>query len=396
MSGVAALPAHTGFLRLLVVFHESEALGAGRSVVNALDALGEYGWAATGWFPGAGTLVEETSGQLASISHHEKPLRYSARGWRSAPGAFARLRSTPSYLRAFRRALLQVRPHVVHANTLRTLPEARVARSLGLPLVLHVHELPPRGAKRAAALRLAAATADVLVVVSEAVARVVRPHAGKTPVLVAHNGIAAGEPVTRDPEPTVGTVGTVCATKGTDVYLQAAALVRARQPTLRFEHIGQTGLDGDHAFQQRFAGELARSGHAVELLGRRPAAEGLARWELFVLASRQDAFPLATLEAMAAGVPVIATEVGGVPEQLTHLESGVLVPPERPDALADWIVRLHEDPDLRARLGAAGSRRVRDRFTVERQAVILHTAYLAALNLRHGPPTVRRRTLEVR
>jgi glycosyltransferase involved in cell wall biosynthesis len=270
----------------------------------------------------------------------------------------------------------------VHANTLRTLPEARVARSLGLPIVIHVHELPPRGPKRALTLRVAAQTADVLVAVSEAVAAVVRPHAGRTPVIVAHNGIVAADAAAAVREPaTIGTVGTICRTKGTDVFLEAAALARARLPELRFEHIGQSGLDEDRELERRVT-ELAESPEltgAVELLGRRPAAEGLARWEVFVLASRQDAFPLATLEAMAAGVPVIATEVGGIAEQLTHLETGVLIPPEDP----------------RERLSAAAAARVRERFTVDRQGALLHEAYLAALNLRHGPPPVRRRTLEM-
>ncbi len=389
--------APAGFLRLLVVFHESEALGAGRSVVNAIEALDEYGWSTSAWFPGPGALPDEAAGRLASAAQLEKPIRYSARGWHSGPGSLARLRATPAYLRAFRRALLRARPHVVHANTLRALPEARVARSLGLPTVIHVHELPAPGPKRTAALRIAAATADVLLVVSDAVARVVRPHSGSTPVLVARNGISPRR-VRRDPQPIVGTVGTVCRTKGTDVYVEAAQLVRAQRPELRFEHIGQSGLDADTAFERRMARLLARSegSPAVELLGRRPADEGLARWETFVLSSRQDAFPLVTLEAMAAGVPVIATEVGGVSEQLTHLESGVLVAPERPDALARWIVRLHDDPALRARLGEAGSRRVSESFTIERQAATMHTAYLTALNLRHGPPPVRRRMLELR
>ena len=395
-SGVG-LGAPAGFLRLLVVFHESEALGAGRSVVNAVEALAEYGWSTSGWFPGAGALPDEAAGRLASAAQLEKPIRYSGRGWRSGPGSLARLRATPAYLRAFRRTLLRARPHVVHANTLRALPEARVARSLGLPTVLHVHELPAPGAKRTAALRVAAATADVLLVVSEAVARVVRPHAGSTPVLVARNGISP-RGVLREAQPIIGTVGTVCRTKGTDVFVEAAGLVRAQRPELRFEHIGQSGLDDDSAFDQRMARLLAESDGTppVELLGRRPADEGLARWETFVLSSRQDAFPLVTLEAMAAGVPVIATEVGGVPEQLTHLESGVLVAPERPDVLARWIVRLHDDPALRARLAKAGSRRVAESFTIERQAARMHTAYLMALNLRHGPPTVRKQMLELR
>ncbi|MGH3109626.1 MAG: glycosyltransferase family 4 protein [Gaiellaceae bacterium] len=379
------------------MFHESEALGAGRSVLNALDPLAEYGWTASAWFPGDGPLREESARSITTHAYREKPIRYSLRGWRADPGVVARLRATPAYLRSFRQALLRARPHVVHANTLRTLPEARIAHGLGLPVVVHVHELPPPGAKRTLVLRAAGRAADVLVVVSEAVARVVRPHAGRTPVLVAHNGIPPRGGERRDPgPPVVGTIGTVCRVKGTDVFLEAAALAHQRRPELRFEHIGQSGLDDDVGFERQVSALAGSSAlrDAVMLLGSRPAVEGLDRWEIFVLASRQDAFPLASLEAMAAGVPVIATEVGGLPEQIEHLVSGVLLEPENPRALADWIVRLHDDPDLRSSLASAAASRVRDRFTVERQGAVLHEAYLAALNLRHGPPPVRRRTLE--
>jgi glycosyltransferase involved in cell wall biosynthesis len=388
-----------GFLRLLVVFHESEALGAGRSVLYTLDRLRRYGWTATGWFPGEGTLLDQAGESIAARAYRSKPIRYSVRGWRSDPGVVARVRDTPAYLRAFRRALLQARPHVVHANTLRALPEARIARRLGLPVVVHVHELPAPGAKRTLVLRAAAKTADVFVVVSEAVARIVEPHAGGTPVLVAYNGVPAPPSTLRESiSPTVGTIGTVCRTKGTDVFLEAAALAYRRHPELRFEHIGQSGLDGDLEFQRHVAmlAGTAPIRDVVSLLGPRPAAEGLNRWEIFVLASRQDAFPLASLEAMGAGVPVIATNVGGLPEQIEHLENGVLVEPESPQALADWIVRLHENGDLRERLARAGVRRVQDRFTVDLQAAALHEAYLIALNLRHGPPPVRKRMLERR
>ena len=390
-----ALP--VGFLRLLVVFHESEALGAGRSVLQAIGPLESFGWTASGWFPGDGPLLEEAAETISARAGRWKPIRYSARGWRAEPGVTARLRGTPGYLRAFRETLLRARPHVVHANTLRTLPEASVAHRLGIPVVIHVHELPAPGPKRTLTLRWAARTADVLVAVSEAVAALVRAHAGETPVLVAHNGVPESD-VRREPAtvPTVGTIGTVCRTKGTDVFLEAAAVALERVPELRFEHIGQSGLDDDVEFADtvaRYAGS-ARLRDSVELLGRRPAANGLSRWEMFVLASRQDAFPLASLEAMAAGVPVIATNVGGLPEQIVHLESGVLVPPESPGEIANWIVRLHEDPALRERLAAAAASRVRERFTVQRQAAILHEAYLAALNLRHGPPPVRKYTLE--
>lgn len=386
-----------GLLRLLVVFHESEALGAGRSLLGALSQLPAYGWSAIGWFPGEGPLVEEAEAALTASELRARPIAYSSRGWRASPGPRARLRDTPNYLRSFRKAVLRFRPHVVHVNTLRALPEASVARSLGLPVVLHVHELPEPSSKRTLALTWGAAVSDVVVGVSDAVAELVRAQAPGASVITVHNGIAPLAPGRRQARAgTIGTVGTVSRTKGTDLFLEAASLALDRLPELRFEHVGQTGLDHDGEFGERVA-DLASSdalAGSVAMLGRQPATEASRHWELFVLPSRQDAFPLATLEAMASGLPVVAAGVGGVPEQIVHLESGVLVPPEDPRAIAEWIIRLHENEGLRERLAANGAQRVRQRFDVERQARGLHRAYLAALNLKHGPPRVRRATQE--
>jgi spore coat protein SA len=83
---------------------------------------------------------------------------------------------------------------------------------------------------------------------------------------------------------------------------------------------------------------------------------------------------------MAAGVPVVATAVGGVPEQIEHLESGILVAPESASELSDWIVRLYDDQELRSRLAEAGRRRVRKAFRVEAQAEGLEHAYEEAIS----------------
>jgi glycosyltransferase involved in cell wall biosynthesis len=131
------------------------------------------------------------------------------------------------------------------------------------------------------------------------------------------------------------------------------------------------------------------------MLGFRPAEDVLPEWNVFVCSSRSEAFPLATLEAMAMGIPVVATTVGGLPEQIEHLESGVLVRPDDPEAIATWLARLYDDADLRRRLGQAGAERVRTEFTLERQAVGLHRAYLTALNRRFAPARVRRAAARV-
>jgi glycosyltransferase involved in cell wall biosynthesis len=102
----------------------------------------------------------------------------------------------------------------------------------------------------------------------------------------------------------------------------------------------------------------------------------VARWlraaDLYVHPSRADTFPSGVLEALAVGTPVVASAVGGIPEQVSD-ETGVLVEPGDPAALAAAIERLLADPDLCARMGAAGAAAARARFSLDRQL----DAYLA-------------------
>lgn len=368
--------------RLCILFHESEILGAGVSILRAVEQLRSHGWTISGWFPGPGPLLAEAETVMRGHAYASKPMAFSVRGWRRDPGIAQRLRATPGYLRGFKRWLQQERPDVVHANSLLMLPEATIARRLGIPIVLQVHEIPPPGRKRSLTLRWAGAVADVLVGVSQPVVDMLALHAGRTPVVRIHNGVPTVElKPTHEDSFVVGTVGHVSRTKGTDVFLAAAVLALRRRSDLRFEHVGPIRAWGDDEYDDQIEA-TARSPElrdALQMLGHQPAGDALARWSLFVLSSRQDAFPLSTLEAMASGIPVIATRVGGIPEQIVHRESGVLVPSEDASAIAEWIERLHEDHDLRSTLGAAGRTRVRTIFTIPEQAKALAEVYDSVL-----------------
>jgi glycosyltransferase involved in cell wall biosynthesis len=289
---------------------------------------------------------------------------------------------TATYLQAVRRTLLVARPHVVHANSLLMLPEATVAKALGLPVVLQLHELPLPGRKRDVALRWAAWVADLLVGVSEPVTDLLRERAGHTPVTTIHNGVPLTGLVPEPPGPfTVGTIGYVSHTKGTDVFLEAARRTAAIRPNIRFEHVGPFELFEEDEFERRVR-ESARSTElcdVVQMFGHAPGVEALKRWRIFVLPSRREGFPITVLEAMAAGLPVIASDVGGVSEQIVHLESGILVPPDDPEAIVRWIVCLHDDSGLRSGLGAAAKIRVAERFTLVAQAAALHRAYIGVV-----------------
>jgi glycosyltransferase involved in cell wall biosynthesis len=365
--------------RLFVFFHEAQILGAGMSVLRVVDELKRYGWSIQGWFPGTGPLVDEASRRITVLTHGSRPIASSISGFRRPPGAVRRVLRTGTYLQAVRRALLAARPHVVHANSLLMLPEATVAKAVGFPVVLQLHEIPPPGRKRDVALRWAARVADLLVGVSEPVTDLLRERAGNTPTTTIRNGVPLPDLVPEPPGPfTVGTIGYVSHTKGTDVFLEAARRTVAIRPQIRFEHVGPFGLFEEHEFERRVR-DLAGSTdlcEAVQMFGHAPGVEALKRWRIFVLPSRREGFPITVLEAMAAGLPVIASDVGGVSEQIVHLESGILVPPDDPEEIVRWIVRLHDDSGLRSGLGAAARIRVAARFTLVAQAAALHRAYI--------------------
>jgi glycosyltransferase involved in cell wall biosynthesis len=90
--------------------------------------------------------------------------------------------------------------------------------------------------------------------------------------------------------------------------------------------------------------------------------------DVYVHAARADTFPNTILEAQACGTPVVATAVGGIPEQIDDGRTGLLVPPGDAAALAERIARLLGDNDLRARLGEQAAADARDRFDLNRQA----------------------------
>jgi glycosyltransferase involved in cell wall biosynthesis len=105
----------------------------------------------------------------------------------------------------------------------------------------------------------------------------------------------------------------------------------------------------------------------IELLGARGDVAGvLGRSDIFVLSSLSEGFPVSILEAMAAGLPVVATAVGGVAEAVVDGETGLLVPAADPDALAEALDRLVADPGLQRRYGEAGRARALRFFDVPR------------------------------
>lgn len=162
-----------------------------------------------------------------------------------------------------------------------------------------------------------------------------------------------------------GSTGRLRWEKGFDVLLPAFA-------ELRRTHSGAVlviaGDGSDRAALEAQAAALGL-GEAVRLLGfRKDVPAILSVLDGYVLASRSEGLGTAILEALAAGLPTVATEVGGIPDSVRHERTGLLVPNENPQAIAQAMGRLMGDGPLRERLGAAARQMVLEEFTAERLA----------------------------
>jgi glycosyltransferase involved in cell wall biosynthesis len=120
--------------------------------------------------------------------------------------------------------------------------------------------------------------------------------------------------------------------------------------------------------------------HLRGLVGSAEVARRLRSCDALLLPSLDEGLPTVLLEAMASGVPFVATDCGGVSEAFTDGVEGFLVAPRDPQALADALERLWRDPDRRARMGEAGRARATSRFTLERQLDELLAMYREAVH----------------
>jgi len=162
---------------------------------------------------------------------------------------------------------------------------------------------------------------------------------------------------------TVATLGNLRPEKGIADFVEAAALVRRRAPSCRFVVWGEGAL---RAELSRRAAELGLNG-ALELRGATSEPEAAMReMDVFVLPSHSEASSNSLIEAMASGLPIVATRVGGNPHMVADGANGYLVPPRAPDALADRVLDLVGDPAKRRRFGAESERIARERYSPAR------------------------------
>ena len=221
--------------------------------------------------------------------------------------------------------------------------------------------------------RMAYTAAHRVVANSQAAAARLRLEGVTTPKIeVIHNGIdlAAFPPHQYSARPRrIAMVACLREEKRIDVLIAAAPRILARYPDAEFWIVGDGSCRAQLVAMARQAGVLSR----FQFLGHRddvPAV--LSNVDLFVLASRSEAFPNSLIEAMAAGLPVVATAVGGIPELVADGHTGRLVPPGDAEALAHALLDLLDGPTRAAELGRAARHRIAQHVLVRSNGRSVH------------------------
>ncbi len=295
------------------------------------------------------------------------PSRYEAQ-------ACDRIASLPRVRRWLQSKLRDFKPDVAHVLLFHA--QATVATIGQLPcrgrFATHVYggglRITPHARIKEAVDRWAGSRFDHTVAISESVGRFLVSEYGypKSKVSVIPLGWEGAPLVVRanGRPPTIICVANFRPEKGHRVLLAAFKLVQRQLPDAHLILIGQGELQRDIESQIE---SLGISDH-VEITGPVPEVwPYLARAHVFALASQSEAYGIAVAEAMAAGLPIVASDVGGIPELVVPGVSGELFPPGDTDMLADQLVKLLTSPALRERMGTAAKAAARP-LTLESSA----------------------------
>ena len=273
---------------------------------------------------------------------------------------------------------------ILHTHDPKTLiygaPAARLARVSHVVHTCHGNIIPPFS-RAAFAFRTAFRCADAMVCVSDGtVQQMVEIGIDPRRIRIILNGIDTS--VFRFVGPKPGgsgvTVARLSPEKDIGSLLRAMAIIRQTCPTFTLEIAGDGVCKADLLVMSRDLGIESQ----VRFLGQvRDVRAVLENASLFILPSLTEGVSLTLLEAMACGLPVVSTRVGGTPEVVVEGETGLLVPPGSPEELAKSILKLLQEPEHSREMGVKARRRLEDIFNI-RQMVAKYEEMYSSINIK--------------
>jgi glycosyltransferase involved in cell wall biosynthesis len=369
-------------VRLLLVVDSLEVGGAERQVVDLAVALQRNGYEVT--------VACSVAGDLSSV------LEEAGVPVRPLLDRLAKRRFSVAYAWRLRRLLRRERFDLVHAHIYASTVAAAIATlGTGVLLVITEHTEASWQTWRARWVsRWVYRRVERIIAVSAPIRRRLIERDGVPPDLITvvpNAVVSAPEPRADAPSPLpaglrerplVGVIARLQPEKGVANFLKAATRAAPLFPEAHFIIAGDGPLRRELADLAEDLGLKSR----VHFLGFRSDASALMRFlDVLVVPSLTEGSPLVTLEAMAAGVPVVASAVGGIPDQIRHDKEGLLVPPGDTGALGDALLDLLRDPARARRLGEAGRRRATARFSHATMVQRIEDVYHAVL----GRPTMQ-------
>jgi glycosyltransferase involved in cell wall biosynthesis len=287
------------------------------------------------------------------------------------------------------RHIRRIRPAILHASLFHAnLPGRILGRLAGVPVVIcSERTMAMEGEWRYRLNRWTIGLVDCVIAVSVNVRDFCVSHIGLPPekLVVIHNGVQVPETSVSLREAraelglpldglVIGTVSRLYPVKGVDFLIRALVQVEASLVIV--------GDGPEHAALETLAADLGVADRIHWAGHRRDVPILLPAFDLYVQPSLHEGMPNTILEAMASGLPVIATAVGGTPEAVDDGITGLFVPPRTPDALAEAITALLRDPTLRRKMGRAGQERVKGHFSLEQMVRQTQALYERLLKTR--------------
>ncbi len=338
------------------------------------------GWAPPGlsrWSSYRDVVAEDTVDDV--VVHYPRKL--------TLPGGRLGHRNADAFLLGIRGTVRRIHAEwpidVIHAHMM--VPDgwaaARIGHELGVPAVGTAHradvlDIPAQGAKARMRVAEAIQTLDAVVTVSRAIGdaadAIARP---RRPITVVPNGADAEVFMPRDPAearqrlgipaegPVISYVGKLVPRKGVDTLIEAMGILAARAAGA--PRLVMAGIGGMREPLEQRAAELGVADR-ITWLGKVPHDDVgwvMSAGDVFVLPSLSEGLPTVVCEAMACGLPVVATAVDGTPEIVDDPATGLLVQPHDAGGLAAALARVLDHPDLARDMGAEALRRSEAEYT---------------------------------